>query len=387
MHKIFNFRIPSEIIFSTNSCKTIIDKILSLSAKKIFIVTDKIIEKACILNNFEKALSKSNIEFTIYDGVLGEPTTDYVEEGLKKYKKNGSDIIIAIGGGSIIDTAKAISVMTSNPGTISRYKGLGKIKRKGAPVIAIPTTAGTGSEVTPYTIITDTKSNVKMLIGSEHIIPEIAIVDSTLTLSCPKELSASVGIDALTHAIEAFVSVKANPFSDLFALKAIELISTNLKTSINDVKNIQARKKVMLGATMAGIAFGNSSVALVHGMSRPLGAYFHIPHGLSNAILLAVVMEYSYNGNISKYADIAVAMGKKTTGLSRINAAKLAMKSVKKLIKELKIPTLSQLGIEKKRLEELSPEMAKAAIDSGSPANNPKVATKEDIIKLYIKAY
>lgn len=387
MHKIFNFRIPSEIIFSTNSCKTIIDKILSLSAKKIFIVTDKIIEKACILNNFEKALSKSNIEFTIYDGVLGEPTTDYVEEGLKKYKKNGSDIIIAIGGGSIIDTAKAISVMTSNPGTISRYKGLGKIKRKGAPVIAIPTTAGTGSEVTPYTIITDTKSNVKMLIGSEHIIPEIAIVDSTLTLSCPKELSASVGIDALTHAIEAFVSVKANPFSDLFALKAIELISTNLKTSINDVKNIQARKKVMLGATMAGIAFGNSSVALVHGMSRPLGAYFHIPHGLSNAILLAVVMEYSYNGNISKYANIAVAMGKKTTGLSRINAAKLAMKSVKKLIKELKIPTLSQLGIEKKRLEELSPEMAKAAIDSGSPANNPKVATKEDIIKLYIKAY
>ncbi len=277
--------------------------------------------------------------------------------------------------------------MISNPGKIADYKGIGKISKKGAPLIAIPTTAGTGSEVTPYTIITDTKTSVKMLIGSEHIIPTIAIVDPTLTLSCPKMLTAAVGIDALTHAIEAYVSVKANPLSDIFAKSSISRIIRNLSKAWKNGNDLKAREEVMLGSLEAGIAFGNSSVALVHGMSRPIGANFHIAHGMSNAVLLSVVMEYSYQANISRYTDIAAFMGENTINIDKNKSAGMAVESVRKLVKELQIPSLKDLGIERDGLIEIAPSMAQAAIDSGSPANNPKVPTKEEIIELYIKAY
>ncbi len=229
------------------------------------------------------------MQFAVYDTVATEPTVDYVKEGLKVYKENGCDFLIAVGGGSPIDTAKAIAIMVTNPGSIEDYNGLGKIPKEGAPLIAIPTTAGTGSEVTQFTIITDTKTDVKMLIGSPFIMPKVAIVDPLLTLSCPRGSTAAVGIDALTHAIEAYVSVKAQPMSDIFCLSAIELISGNLRQAWANGNNVEAREKTMLGAFQAGIAFSNASVALVHGMSRPIGAYFHVAHGASNAALLGVV--------------------------------------------------------------------------------------------------
>ncbi|MCK5566847.1 MAG: iron-containing alcohol dehydrogenase, partial [Actinomycetia bacterium] len=259
--------------------------------------------------------------------------------------------------------------------------------KKGAPLIAIPTTGGTGSETTPYTIITDTSSDVKMLIGSEHIIPDIAIIDPTLTLSCPPDLTAAVGIDALCHAIEAYVSKKANPMSDIFALEAIRLLYNYLKTAYIDGSNLEAREKVMMGATLAGMAFGNSSVTLVHGMSRPIGANFHIPHGVSNATLLKVVMDFSYSSSLSSYSDIARVMDKDMSNMKEEDAAKKAVDLVAELISDLNIPSLAKLGIEKEKLRQLAPSMAKAAIDSGSPGNNPRIATEEEIIELYLKAY
>jgi alcohol dehydrogenase class IV len=226
-----------------------------------------------------------------------------------------------------------------------------------------------------------------MLIGSPFIMPEIAIVDPMLTVSCPRGLTAAVGIDALVHAIEAYVSIRPQPMSDIFCLSAIELISSNLRQAWANGNNIEAREKTMLGALQADIAFSNSSVALVHGMSRPIGAYFHVPHGAANAALLAVVMEFSLIGNPSRYAHIAKAMGEDISGLSYLKAAELGVKAVKMLIRDIQIPSLRGLGVDKTRLDQLAPKMAEVAIASGSPGNNPRQATKEEIIELYHSAY
>jgi len=286
-----------------------------------------------------------------------------------------------------MDTSKAISAMAANRGSIEDYMGQGKIPEKGKPVIAVPTTAGTGSEVTPFSIITDTRRDVKMLIGSPFLTPAIAVVDPQLTISLPQDITAATGIDALTHAIEAYVSVKVQAMSDVLALAAIELIAGNLEQAWSDGKNLEAREKTMMGSLMAGMAFSNSSVALVHGMARPIGAYFHVRHGASNAALLGTVMEFSLEGNPARYARIAEAMGVKAGGLSELEAAQRGAEAVKKLIKDVRIPSMRELGVDKEKLEQLAPKMSEDAIASGSPGNNPRQATNEEIIELYKVAY
>jgi alcohol dehydrogenase class IV len=381
------FLIPPVLITGSGSSEKVGEEGKKLGVKKALIVTDQVMVKLEVLEGIKKALEQNKVQFIIYDAVATEPTVDYVKEGLKIFKENACDFLVAVGGGSPIDTAKAIAIMVINPGSIDDYKGLGKVAKAGAPLIAIPTTAGTGSEVTQFTIITDTKTNVKMLIGSPFIIPKVALVDPLLTLSCPRGLTAAVGIDALTHAIEAYVSVKAQPMSDIFCLSAIELISGNLRQAWANGNNIEAREKTLLGALQAGIAFSNASVALVHGMSRPIGAYFHVAHGASNAALLGAVTEFSLIGNPTRYAHIGKAMGENIAGLTDLEAAQLAAKAIKALIKDIKIPTLRELGVEKDKLDQLAPKMAEDAIASGSPGNNPRQATKEEIIELYKIAY
>jgi len=381
------FRLPRLIITGCGAAEQVGEESEKLGRKRCLVVTDRALVKLGMLDGITRALERSGIGFTLFDGVLAEPTVEFVREGLEIYRENGCDFLLAVGGGSPIDTAKAIAIMATNPGSIEDYQGLGKIKQRGSPVIAIPTTAGTGSEVTPFTIITDTKRDVKMLIGSPYLMPEIAIVDPLLTLSLPREITAATGIDALTHAIEAYVSRQAQPMSDIFALSAIELIGANLRRAWSDGSDIEAREKTMLGALQAGIAFGNSSVALVHGMARPIGACFHVPHGASNAALLGVVMDFSLEGNPARYADIARAMGEDISGLSDLEAARLAAQAVKKLIRDIKVPSLRQLGVEKEKLEKLAPKMAQDAISSGSPANNPRQVSKEEIVELYHRAY
>ena len=381
------FYIPPVLIIGSGASEQVGEESRKLGVEKGLIVTDKVMVKVGIVDGITKALEQNKVKYVIYDGVATEPTVDFVQEGLKAYMDNGCDFLLAVGGGSAIDTAKAIAVMVTNTGSIEDYQGLNKIPKEGVPLIAIPTTAGTGSEVTRYTIITDTKRDVKMLIGSPFLIPQKAIIDPLLTLSMPRGLTAAVGIDALTHAIEAYVSVKAQPMSDIFCLSAIELISGSLRQAWSNGNNIEAREKTMLGALQAGIAFSNSSVALVHGMSRPIGAYFHVAHGVSNAALLGVVTEFSLIGNPARYAHIAEVMGENVQNLSIIEAADLAAKSIKRLIKDIKIPSLQQLGVDKEKLDKLAPKMAEDAIASGSPANNPRQATKEEIIELYKLAY
>jgi alcohol dehydrogenase class IV len=381
------FLVPPVLITGSGSSDTVGEEIAKLGLKKGLLVTDGVLCRTQMLERIKNKLHENNIKFAIYDSIDTEPTVDFVANGLELYRKEACRFVLAVGGGSAIDTAKAIGAMATNEGSIADYKGLNRLPNRAAPLIAVPTTAGTGSEVTVFTIITDTGTNVKMLIGSPYLMPRVAIVDPLLTVSCPRELTAAVGVDALTHAIEAYVSLKAQPMSDLFALSAIELISGSLRQAWANGDNIDAREKTMMGALQAGIAFSNSSVALVHGMSRPIGAYFHVAHGVSNAALLGPVTEFSLLGNPDRYADIAMAMGRDVGGLTPMEAAMVAAEEIKDLVSDVQIPSLSELGVEAHKLEELAPEMAEAAIASGSPGNNPRQATKAEIIELYKIVY
>jgi alcohol dehydrogenase class IV len=323
----------------------------------------------------------------MYEKVIMEPTQDYAEEGLKAFKEAGADFLIAVGGGSPMDAAKAIGALATNTGRISDFMGANKIPQPAAPLIAIPTTAGTGSEVTPFTIITDTAKDVKMLIASVNILPRVALVDPLMTLQMPQGITAATGLDALTHAIEAYVSVKAQPLTDTLALQAIRIIGANLRQAWSNGDNLEARTNMLIGSLHAGLAFANSSVALVHGMARPIGAYFHLPHGVSNAALLPTVIEFSILGNPRKYANIAEAMGENTEGLSLLDAAYVAAEATRRLNEDLKVPTLRGLGVEEKKFNSVVKQMAADAITSGSPGNNPRKATADEIVELYKKAF
>lgn len=381
------FRIPSGVIVGCNASSFAGREAKKLGGTKALIVTDRNLTEMGFLSGIESSLDSEKIDYELFDEVTAEPTVDYVEKGLDLYRRSKCDFIIALGGGSPIDTAKAVCIMASNPGAIQDYKGLDKVPRPGAPLIAIPTTAGTGSETTIFTIITDTKTNVKMLIGSPLILPSVALVDPLLTVSSPPSVTAATGVDALTHAIEAYVSVKAQGMSDVFALSATKLLSENLRQAWAKGDNLEARSLTMLGAFQAGVAFSNSSVALVHGMSRPIGAYFHAPHGLSNAVLLAPVVEFSISGNPKRYADIARAMGEKVEGLGVMEGASKASKAVRELVRDIKIPALATLGVTREKLKTVVGKMADDAIASGSPGNNPRKATKEEIVELYWKTF
>lgn len=381
------FIMPAQMIIGSGAVDQVGAQCAKRGWKKALIVTDQIMQKLGIVSQVEQNLAHHGINSVVYAGVNTEPVVEYVQEGLTTFREGGCDFVLAVGGGSPIDTAKAVAVLVTSPGSIEQYKGIGKIGAPGVPLVAIPTTAGTGSEATVYTVITDQKTDVKMLIGSPYLMPTIAIVDPMLTISSPPSVTAATGVDALVHAIEAYVSVKRQPMTDVLCLSAIELIAGNIRQAWANGNNIEAREKMMLGATQAGIAFSNSSVALVHGMSRPIGAYFHIAHGVSNAALLAVVTEFSLVGDPQRYADIARAMGEPTEGLSLMEAADRAVVAIRRLVRDIKIPSLRQLGVERERLMELAPAMADAAIDSGSPANNPRKPTKQEIIELYARAY
>jgi alcohol dehydrogenase class IV len=387
MLPVKTFMIPAKIIIGNGAAEKAGEEAAKLGLKKCLIVTDKVMVKLNLLGSIQRSLEQNKVPAAIFDGVATEPTVDIVAEGIQAFKDHGCDFIIAVGGGSPIDTAKAISVMATNPGSIDNYKGAGKIQKTGVPLMAIPTTAGTGSEVTPYTIITDTKTSVKMLISSPMVMPQIAIVDPLMSLTSPRSITSTTGLDALTHAIEAYVSLKAQPITDNFCLSAIRRISGNLRQAWANGNNLEAREQMMLGAFEAGVAFANSSVALVHGMSRPIGAYFHVPHGASNAVLLKTVMQFSLIGNPKRYAAIAQAMGVYLRGKAELEAAQAAVEAVGQLVKDVQVPSLHELGVDREKLDKLAPQMTEDAIASGSPANNPRQATKEEIIKLYSLAY
>jgi alcohol dehydrogenase class IV len=358
-----------------------------LGLGKPLIVTDPFLASSGHLARVTDQLDRVGVPWKGFSDTVPDPTTAVVDIGAGHLAEGHFDSLVAIGGGSSIDTAKGMSVLAANGGLMRDYKVPAEIPQAGPPIVAIPTTAGTGSEVTRFTVITDTETDEKMLIAGLACCPLAAIVDYELTLTMPLRLTADTGLDSLTHAIEAYVSRRANPFTDGLAKNAMGLIARHIRTACAEPDNRAAREAMMLGATTAGMAFSNASVCLVHGMSRPIGAFFHVPHGLSNAMLLPEITAYSVPAALERYADCARAMGVAEEGEgSQATVARL-LDELRRLNEDLKVPTPRAWGIDAERYEELLPVMASQALASGSPGNNPRIPTSEEIIGLYRRVY
>lgn len=377
------FQSPVKIIYGVGSIISV-GKEAACYGKKIMIVTGRNSSKRTgALQKVVESLKENKLEVFIFDEVESDPSVKTVRIGTQKAKAEGIELIVALGGGSALDAAKGISAMCTNSGDITDYEK-NPFHKLGLPIIAIPTTAGTGSEISKFTVITDTDRKIKMLIGGEAIIPKVAILDPFLTVMMPKHVTAATGMDALTHAIEAYISKVSQPMTEIYALKAIELISENLPKAVLDGENIKARENMLIGQMYAGFAFSNASVALVHAMARPLGAYFDVAHGLANALLLPRVMEFNRPACKEKLVKVAAAMGENVEGLSTNDGSNLAIKAINNLFLDTGLPkTLREVGVLKESIKKL----AEDAIVSGSVLFNPRKPSLEEIINIYEKIY
>ncbi|MDF8334166.1 iron-containing alcohol dehydrogenase [Novosphingobium cyanobacteriorum] len=363
------------------------DALAQCGLSRPFVVTDGFLVSSGMVERLTDILAARGMVPTVFADTMPDPTVALVEAAVAQLTASGCDCVIGFGGGSPIDTAKAIAVLAVSPRPVQAMKAPAVTDEPGLPIVAVPTTAGTGSEATRFTIITDEATSEKMLCAGLAFLPTIAVVDYELTLAKPARLTADTGIDSLTHAIEAYVSRKANAFSDAMALSAMRLIAPNIRTACTDPGNHAAREAMMVGAHHAGIAFSNASVALVHGMSRPIGAFFHVPHGLSNAMLLPAITAFSAPAALSRYADCARAMGCAGADEGDQSAVARLLEELAALNADLAVPTPRSHGIAEARWRELMPTMAAQAIASGSPGNNPRVPEAEEIVALYEQVY
>ncbi|MFJ8235039.1 iron-containing alcohol dehydrogenase [Ureibacillus sp. NPDC094379] len=376
-------RIPNSVHYGKGSLSKLGKEASNLGSKAL-LISDKPMNDLGYVNQIIESLQKENIQTIIYLGVDSETKDTHVEEALAIFKEQSCDLIVALGGGSCIDAAKAVALLATNETELIEYVGGKKeIENELVPVIAIPTTAGTGSEVTDALVVTHTTKDIKMMIKQPKITPKVAIVDPILTQSAPKMLTVATGIDALCHALEAFISRKSHPLTDTLALSSIKLIVENIQRVYVDGNDLEARSQMALASMQAGIAFSNSSVCLVHGMSRPIGALFHVPHGISNAMLLSAVLDFSLESCTEKLAQIGRTILENVDTDSDEVVAEKTVLYIKQLCVELAIPNLKAWGINEEEFENSLEKMATDALASGSPGNNPRVPTKEEIIDLY----
>jgi len=375
------FLIPRYIITGKDALNIAGENVKKLG-KKALIVTDDMMVKLGNLKKVTDMLESINIEYEVYSEVNSEPTDVMVNGGILAYKQGKCDFLIGLGGGSPIDTMKAVGAMITNTGEINDY--LGKvIPNATPPLVAFPTTAGTGSEATQFTIISDTKRDIKMLLKGSYLMPTLAIIDPIFTATAPPKVTAATGLDALTHAIESYTSKKSQPMSDTFAISAIKRINKYLLKAYQNVNDVEARTEMSIAALEAGISFNNSSVTIVHGMSRPIGALYHVPHGLSNAMLLQDCLNFALEGAPERFCDLAKAIGIYKKDESDLEAGKAFIDQVGKLCKDLNIQTLEEFGVNKQKFTDNLEKMALDAIASGSPGNTKRNTTKEDIINIY----
>jgi alcohol dehydrogenase class IV len=353
------------------------------------VVTDPWMLSSGTVDRCLDPMRAAGLDPAVFAETVPDPTDTVIEAGVAAFRAGDYDCLVGFGGGSPMDTAKAMAILAAAPeGTKMRaFKVPAQADRALVPVVCVPTTAGTGSEATRFTVITDTETDEKMLIAGLGALPLAAMVDHELTFSVPPRTTADTGIDSLTHALEAYVSKRANPHADSLALSAMRLIGANLRTAYREPRNAAAREAMMLGATQAGLAFSNSSVALVHGMSRPIGAHFHVPHGLSNAMLLPAVSEYGLDDALPRYAEAARAIGvARPEDADQVAGARL-LKELRALNRDLAVPTPRGYGIDPDAWERLLPTMAAQALASGSPANNPRVPDEDEIVSLYRRVF
>jgi lactaldehyde reductase len=372
--------------FGAGSRSVLADEIKRRGYKKVFVVTDNDLVKFGVAGEVTKILDNADIPFVVFSDVKQNPTIKQVKLGGDEFAVSEADVIVAIGGGSPIDTAKAIGIIATNPefADVVSLEGIANTKNKSVPVIALPTTAGTAAEVTINYVITDEENVKKMVCVDPNAIPVLSIVDAELMLSMPKGLTAATGMDALTHAIEGFITKGAWEMSDMFELKAIEMIVKHLPVAVENPTNTEAREGMAMAQYMAGMGFSNVGLGLVHGMAHPLGAYYDIPHGVANAVLLPIVMKYNATSCIDKYGEIAKAMGLNTVGLSKIEVAHVAVDAVKALAIKVGIPErLRNLNVKEEDLERL----ANSAFNDICTPGNPRSVSQKDVLELYRKAF
>ena len=380
-------RLPANTLIRGGCSEVIGEATRAIGVSRVVLVTDPYMFEEGPVNHLVRRLEAAGVDTAVYSGVQVDPTDKNIEEALSTLREHSADGVVAVGGGSPIDAAKAVAAMATNEGTISDYAGYDRFEQVGLPIIAVPTTAGSGSEATRATVITDTKRDIKMAIYDDILMPRVALVDYRLTMTMPRDLTAHVGIDSLVHAVEAYVSRLANSFSDLYALEAAHVIGRNLRTAFHEPDREPAREAMMFGATLAGMAFSNSSVALIHGMSRPIGAHFHVTHGLSNALLFPAVTRFGLDAARPRYAVISREMGLADRSSSDEEAVERLLEELEALNEELEIPSLRDLGLEPDRFESVLEPMAEAALASGSPGFNPRQPSKVEIIELYREVY
>ncbi len=381
MENIDIFRTTKRVIVGQGALAKVSEELKQLDAGRVLIVTDKGLVASGIVGKLEDTLKKIPFSYVLFDEVEADPNYEIVYETVRIVKENDIDTIIGIGGGSSLDIAKVTAVSAANSVDVTELFGIDLVKKPGLKTILIPTTAGTGSEVTPIAILSDNKEKLKKGIVSSFLFPEVAVLDAELTVSMPPKVTASTGMDALIHAIEAYTSIHATVVTDTLAVRAIDLIYNNLRTAYANGANLSARANMLLGSMLAGMAFANAGVTAVHAFAYPIGAEFHIPHGVANTIMLIPVMQYNFLGNLPKFAKLAEFLGEDTYGLSERKAAELAVETLEVLAEDLNVPrSLKEFGVEEKHV----PELAEGAMKvTRLLANNPRILTLEDAKEIY----
>lgn len=380
-----HFVIPNHTVVGTNVLGEAAP-LLKKMGNKAFIVTGRHVAVSDMMKQLTALLDENGIDCVIFDGITGEPTDTMIENGVEMLKSSGCDFIIGIGGGSPLDSAKAIAAMAVNEGSIADYNGK-EITGEILPLAAISTTAGTGSEATKFTVITDSEKRIKMLLKGDVLVPKLAIVDSSFTVGAPKSVTSATGLDALTHAVEAYTSRKAFSMTDTLAVSAVKRIMKYLPIAYREPDNSLAREQMSVAALEAGICINNSSVTIVHGMSRPIGALFHVPHGMSNAMLLKECLSFAVSGAYEKFANLGRETGVASDSDSDETAAEKFIDSLQNICDVCEIPTLEQYGIDRDEYYSKISKMATDAVASGSPANTVKEVTVDDCIEIYKKLY
>lgn len=377
----FQFIMPRRIFYGEGALEQAAMVIAGCGSKAL-VVTDPMMVKLQNVNAVTEILKKAGVGFAVFDGVTGEPTDKMVEAGREVWERQGCDFLIAVGGGSPIDTMKAIGVVAVNGGSINDWYGK-EITGALPPMVAVPTTSGTGSEATQFTIITNTEADIKMLLKGQTLVPDIAVDDPRFTMTAPPSVTAATGLDALCHAAEAYTSRKAQPMTDVLAVSAVKRIFKYLPICYSQGEDAEARMQMSLAALEAGIAFNNASVTVIHGMSRPIGALFHVPHGVSNAMLLPACFEYVYPGAADRFAALGREIGAAGAKEEDMEAAKKFIHACSRLCQFCQIPSPEQYGIDKKAFLEKIPKMTADAFASGSPANTKMNLKAEDITAIY----
>ncbi len=377
----FNLTMPGRTIIGKDAFNDSLPFIKEMGNKAL-IVTGKIITKNGLTSQIQQKLESQGISSAVFNDLPGEPDDKMILSAVEAYRTENCNFIIGLGGGTPLDTAKAVSAMSVLNGELIDYAGK-EIKGNFPPLVLIPTTAGTGSEATKFFVYTDTKTDAKLLMKGDALLPSLSVVDYSYTLSAPRGITVATGMDALTHAVEAYTSKKANALTDFYCLDAIERIFKMLPLAAKDASNKEARESLALAAYESGVAINNSSVTIVHGMSRPIGALFHVPHGISNAMLITECLKFALDGAKTRFAEIARRIGTANAADSDDAAGEKFISALESLTKELEIPTLREYGIDLAKFEQLEPKMAKDALASGSPSNTRKAVSEADILKIY----